>query len=379
MIDLERIPAEEAAQIDNIVNLTIAHLKRRYPSGDGIRRAVHAKDHGCVRAQFEVLPELPDDLRVGVFSRPGHVYDAWIRFSNAAVLDAADSQDESGVIRHGSRGMAIQLQGVSGTPLIPTVGALTQDFLMVNHPVFAFANVEDYEALNLVLQADGDAPNRFFKERIRRLPEGKPDLADPVTRRAVHSAQIVSRIQSDSLTPPPRNPPTPPAFQEPPASPVDNRYFSAAPFMFGSDRVMKFSATPVAPQRHAVPNLTQRDYLKEALYERLKADDAKAIVFTFQVQLRPASDFVGKVESEIEDACFEWAESVYRFRDVARITIPPQDIKDPDRQKLCENLSFTPWSGVAEHRPLGGINRLRRAVYEASAQFRHASNDPALF
>ena len=29
------------------------------------------------------------------------------------------------------------------------------------------------------------------------------------------------------------------AFQPPPASPVENRYFSAAPYLFGRDRAMK--------------------------------------------------------------------------------------------------------------------------------------------
>jgi len=30
-------------------------------------------------------------------------------------------------------------------------------------------------------------------------------------------------------------------------------------------------------------------------------------------------------------------------------------------------LSYTPWHSLTEYRPLGRINRLRRAVYDASA------------
>jgi hypothetical protein len=33
----------------------------------------------------------------------------------------------------------------------------------------------------------------------------------------------------------------------------------------------------------------------------------------------------------------------------------------PDRR--WRRLAFNPWHALAEHRPMGGINRLRKAVY----------------
>ena len=63
---------------------------------------------------------------------------------------------------------------------------------------------------------------------------------------------------------------------------------------------------------------------------------------------------------------------------VATITIPPQDIDSAERRALCEDLIFSPWHGLVEHRPLGGINRLRREVYLASARLRHAQPTPTL-
>lgn len=373
MTELERIPAEEAIQIENIVRLTIEQLKKRYPGEDRVRRGVHAKDHGCVMAKFKVNDSLPEHLQVGVFATPGHEYDAWIRFSNAAVSLARDSSTPtpSGVTTHGSRGMAVKLLGVNGSPLMPTNGPLTQDFLMVNHPVFAFANVEDYEVLSRILLEDNDNPTRFFAERIHKKPDGTPDLTDPITQRAVRTATIVKRIQSSSLTA------TTPAFQTPPASPVDNQYFSGAPFLFGDDQVMKFSANPVAPVLGETPNVSDPDYLRTALHKRLTASDAQDIVFEFLIQIRASSDLAGKIDTEIEDACFEWDEVKHPFVNVATITIPPQDFETDERVDLCESLIFTPWHGVAEHRPLGGINRLRLAVYEASAHFRHFPKEPA--
>jgi catalase len=150
--EFEKTPAEERTQIENITKLTIEQLKSRYPGEKPVLRGVHPKDHGCVQATLEVLATLPEELRVGVFSKPGRKYQPWIRFSNAAVLVGPDSPSPPS--RHGSRGMAIKLMGVSGSPLLEDTGPLTQDFVMVNHPVFAITNVEDYEALSQILLKD---------------------------------------------------------------------------------------------------------------------------------------------------------------------------------------------------------------------------------
>ena len=44
------------------------------------------------------------------------------------------------------------------------------------------------------------------------------------------------------------------------------------------------------------------------------------------------------------------------------LTTTATDIDAPGQDELCEALSFTPWHSLPEHEPVGGINRLRRAV-----------------
>jgi hypothetical protein len=39
-------------------------------------------------------------------------------------------------------------------------------------------------------------------------------------------------------------------------------------------------------------------------------------------------------------------------------------------------MSFNPWHAVPAHKPLGGINRLRQAVYQAISKLRHEMNMP---
>ena len=58
-----------------------------------------------------------------------------------------------------------------------------------------------------------------------------------------------------------------------------------------------------------------------------------------------------------------------------RLTIGVQDVHSEGGEALttqCEAMAFSPWNALAEHRPMGGINRLRKAVYLASQDMREA-------
>ena len=122
---------------------------------DMLLRGVHPKSHGCVKAEFAVNDDLDESLRVGLFATPGKTFEAWIRYSNAAVLREddlkADDPDKKDERKNGSRGMAIKVLDVEGEMLSEDDGHSNQDFLMINTPEFAFANVRDYLRLNRVM------------------------------------------------------------------------------------------------------------------------------------------------------------------------------------------------------------------------------------
>lgn len=374
MIDLERAPDGEAEQIEQIVALTRAQLKRRYTDKNArVLRGVHPKSHGCVAATFTLSKTIPENLRVGVFAQPGHKYEAVIRFSNAAALVTADSAVKNGKINHGSRGMAIKLIDVDGVPLMPTGGPPIQDFLLINQPAFAFANVVDYLALSDILQKNNDDASRFFE----RVKDPDPKIRATTIKTAGIAGKIASPIGPLDPPPPPPapgQPPTPVSFQQPPLSPLDNRYFSGSPFLFGEGRAAKFSARPVAPKEGSPTDVSDPDYLRHALHERLTGDAAKDVVFTFEVQVRDAASLEDTLDPDIENASFVWDEAKYPFVPVGEIRIPPQEFDTPELVERCERLIFSPWHGITEHRPLGGINRLRKAVYDASSVARGASS-----
>jgi hypothetical protein len=358
---VEKIPADEEQQIANIVELTIKQLEMRYPSPNRVLRGVHPKDHGCVRGEFRVLDDLAPELHEGVFASPGRVYATWIRFSNADPLVRRDSEPEAEAIpvQHDSRGMAIKLMGVDGEVLRRTDDLPAQDFLLVNQPVFAFANVEDYEVLSRVLVDNRDDASSFFVERMPR--PGTPPT--PSQMRAVKTLEIVRRVKSPNMSS------TPPAFQTPPASPVDNDYFGAAPFMFGSHRVMRFRVCTDSRSTDE-PNIADPNYLRTALVKRLREFSLGDVVFHFEVQVRDVASIDPDID--IENASFDWPDS-FPFTRVAKLTIPCQEFDCEERNKQCEEMVFTPWHTVPAHRPIGGINRLRLAVYEASVQARKSA------
>jgi hypothetical protein len=55
---------------------------------------------------------------------------------------------------------------------------------------------------------------------------------------------------------------------------------------------------------------------------------------------------------------------------VARIRIPRQAVGDAVSMQQCEQSAFNPWHCLADHRPLGGMNRARRDIYAAMSRFR---------
>jgi hypothetical protein len=360
----EQVPPAEADQIAQVIQLTKTQMQKRYPAGRLALRGQHAKDHACVSGTLTVRDDLAEERRKGIFAAPGHEYRVWVRYSNASSAVTPDSvAGGAGVAgSHGSRGMAIKVLGVTGAQLIAARSETEQDFLLVNHPVFPFANVDDYEAITKVLAEDGDKPDRFFVDRIRKQADGSPDLTDAMTRRTLRTLGIVRRIQSLSTTAQPA------AFQTPPANPMDNQYFAGAPFMFGRDHVMRIRVTPAAASGDDAPDLADPDYLRTSLRRRLTATDAVSARFDVQAQVRAAATLNAAID--IEDASTDWDESRFPFETLATLDIPPQNFDTPEKRMHCEALSFSPWHGIDGHRPLGGINRLRRAVYEASLAYR---------
>jgi hypothetical protein len=66
-------------------------------------------------------------------------------------------------------------------------------------------------------------------------------------------------------------------------------------------------------------------------------------------------------EMPVEDASKVWPEKKSPYRGIARITVEPQAAWSPARSAAVDDgMSFSPWHGLAAHRPLGSIMRSER-------------------
>ena len=76
----------------------------------------------------------------------------------------------------------------------------------------------------------------------------------------------------------------------------------------------------------------------------------------------------------VEDPTVDWTSAPVRL---ATISIYPQKVDVPEQMAFFDNLSWNAWNALPEHRPLGGINRARKNVYEDSSELRHKTTGVA--
>ena len=218
---------------------------------------------------------------------------------------------------------------------------------MVNHPVFIARNVKDYLRLEQILAAGKDAKLAPLQGA---LTGGNWNPLNWHWREALTAVQIAGHL---------------------PAHPLGNTYFSMAPIRFGK-YVAKYRAKPTGDLPGSFLDVVTRlgkhpDALRLMLEETLRSQD---VLFEFQVQLRTSTETM-----PVEDVTVQWPESESPFRTVALFFLPRQEINTEQQNDVCKRLSFNVWHAIADHRPLGGINRLRREAYPLSAAWRRQELD----
>jgi hypothetical protein len=323
----EKIQPNEELLAQNIAQVIEKSIREQYTAGNALRDA-HPKAHGCVRADFHVSKNLPTQFAKGMFI-PDRSYQAWIRFSNAS-NDASNAD-----IKKDARGIAIKILGVSGQKILESEKqATTQDFIMINHPVFFANDAKRY----LSFMNDVNSHNMVRKLHIPFALGFKGTM----NALGARNSQI--------------------------ANPLYARYWSMVPYQLGLDndrRAVKYSVRACSMPPNNLPKNPSHNYLREALKNTLQSTDA---CMEFLIQPRTSS------KMSVEDSMTEWDEKAAPFYQVATIHIPKQNFDTPEQNKFCENLSFTPWHALPEHKPLGAVNRMRKVIYENISRVRHDMN-----
>ncbi|WP_296949578.1 catalase family protein [uncultured Massilia sp.] len=336
------VPEEDEVQTNADLRDTMHQIsvKTFEDSGHAIR-SVHAKTHGLLVGELTVLDGLAPAYAQGLFAQPG-TYPAVLRLSTTPGDILPDDVSTP-------RGMGLKVVGVAGPRVAGSEGDATQDFVMVNGPVFNAPTARKFAGSAKLLAATTDkAPN--LKRLFSAVARG--------TEKAIEA------VGGESAT-------LKAMGGHPETHPLGETYYSQVPILYGP-YMAKVQVAPVAPAlvalKDAPVDLKDRpDGLRDAVVAHFAGQGGE---WELRVQLCTDID-----KMPLEDASVEWPEDLSPYVTVARLRVPPQPAWTQERAKrIDEGMQFNPWHALAAHRPLGSIMRVRRDVYAMSKRFRAERN-----
>ncbi len=314
--EAERVEFEQLTQL-----MLDAQLKSRKAAGARhVDRAFHAKSiAACGGAHFRFADDLPDDLQIG-FAQPGQQYEAQVRISNAA--SSAKPDDEKDL-----RGLAVRIR-VSHDE--------HHDLLATNFPI-----PHARDARQFVLFAHAVAGGRL--SRIKGILKLFFQLGPAETVRMLKNIRSALHT-SESL--------------------AMESYWSRGAIRWG-DEAVRYIFKPVADVAPLKDSFSGAGHLGAEFMTRQMRGD---IEFDLYVQR-----FINEKSTPIEDAAVEWSESVSAPVHVATLVLPQRDLSAVDaraEQRVINDMGFNPWNTTEEFRPLGHLNRARKAAYDGSLAHR---------
>jgi hypothetical protein len=339
--DIEELEKGEAETEQGLIKQILKISETTFKDSGHAMRGVHAKSHGIVEGKLIVPAGLPPVLAQGLFAKPGE-YDVILRFSTSPgdILDDSVSTP---------RGLALKVFGVEGARLPGAEGADTQDFIFVNGKAFGTPNAKAFLG-NLTLLAGTTDKIGGLKKVLSAALQGAESLVEATGNKSPTLASLGGHPETNIL---------------------GESFFSQVPIRYG-DYVAKVGLKPTASSLTALTNKPvdmkgRPDALRETVKDYFASQGGE---WEFVAQLCDGQD-----DMPIEDAHKPWPEDKSPYIPVARLVVAPQTSWDEAKAtRINDSLVFSPWHGIVEHQPLGSIMRVRKAVYEASAQFRLSHN-----
>lgn len=321
--EAERLVFERLAR--EIMAVQVAN--RRAVGAPGHERTFHAKAAlGVENARLRFADDLPAALRGG-FAQPGADYPATVRLSNASGMRGPDGAPDL-------HGIAVRVQ---------VTGDESHDLLATSFPVSHASNAREFVAFAKAMAGARTPLQKAFGLFVR-LPLA---VGLSTATRMRRNVQAATRQKVTSL--------------------ARETYWSRGALLWAEAGPVRYLFRPAATGGGAPhPDRSDPDFLRKELGQRLSRDD---VAFDLCVQR-----YVDERRTPVEDAAVEWEDAITPPIVVARLTIPRQDITTAEAgsaARRVEGLSFNPWFTTDDFRPLGNINRARKAAYQASSAQRH--------
>lgn len=335
------VPEEDELETAGEIVKTMRRIAETVARDEGRAfRPVHAKSHGFVFAELEVREGLSPHHAQGLFAKPGR-WPVVIRLSTTPGDLLPDKVSTP-------RGLALKIVGVTGDRVDGSEGEVTQDFVLVNGPVFPAPGAKGFAKKLQLLAATTD-----------RVPHLKNVLAAAL--RGAETLLEKTGHESSTLK----------VLGGHPATHIlGETFYSQVPLLYGR-YMAKVSLAPASGSLTALTgqriDLTHDDALREAVSAHFAGQGGE---WDLRVQL--CTDLA---RMPIEDASVQWPESESPFVPVARIRALPQTTWSTRRVAMVdEGMSFHPWHALAAHRPLGSVMRVRKIAYQMAARFRAERN-----
>jgi hypothetical protein len=319
----EEIGADEAERFAGYAQ-RFAAIQNAKSKRYGVGRALHRKQISAASGNLEVLAGIPAYARHGLFARAAN-HPVQVRLSNGGMDRAPDRAPDI-------RGFSLRVLGVHGDSALGIGPAQSQDFTLINQEVFSHATSAGF--VDFV-----EAASRGIAPLLRHLlrVHGPFRVAGQVGRMFAALAKPFSGFATEP-------------------------FYSGLPMACGAYAV-RIRLLPAAGNGKA--RSRARENWHADFQARLQQHDLE-----WELQLQP---FVSEELTPIEDASVNWASP---YVTVARLSLPKQDMQGPEGKALAEAAeagTFDPWHALAEHRPLGEVQRARKVVYFQSQKGRGAA------
>jgi len=371
---------DERKYYDLLAEQAKLRMDNLYGDKERALRDTHAKTHACVKGTLEIFDfdqeaikrELGQraslnssqlnaiSLKQGLLAKPKE-YPVWLRFANGATKVYPDYKKDS-------RSMSLKVMGVEGERLAQSHESKTQDIIVHNSEIFVSRTIKDYYG--------------FFSSLVK----SEKTLLKWLILHPIHFLSVSKLTGSRT-----------------PKSVLTAKYWSGSPSALGLypdfdpsgpgevpveyPAVIKYGFTPVSsqPPHEIIPEETRPgipkfpfpsrpkalgldpkqpdNYYREDLIQALAKPDAE-YWWDFGIQ------FQTSLKMPIDDGLNVWNEQESPFLTVGRLTVKHQIIDYEKQSDFNENLRYSPWNGLAVHRPVGAINRIRGVVYPVVAEYR---------
>jgi hypothetical protein len=340
------VPEEDEAEtIKDLVDTLRTISEKTFADSGRPLRSVHAKSHGLINAELRILDDLPPAFAQGLFAKPGS-YPVVMRLSTTPgdVLDDNVSTP---------RGLAIKVVGVQGPRLPGAEGDVSQDFVLVNGPAFTAPNIKGF-LKNLKLLAKTTDHAEALKKALSAALRGIESVIEKAGGKSPTLIALGGHPETHIL---------------------GETFYSQVPLLYG-DYVAKIQVAPISTGLVALKDAPLDMTDKPNALRQAVSDHFASAGGEWEVR---AQLLTNRETMPIEDSSVAWPEDESPYVPVARISAAPQTTWSEITNDASDHqLAFSPWQGLAAHRPLGSIMRARKPAYEMSKHFRAEHSHPDL-